>query len=374
MMCAAQGELFGEEISSWRSDSRQSLGLPKSSPIIVVGHQPEFFHPGILAKFIAGDLVAKRIEGKLVHLVVDHHVGSFDTIEFPEDLGDKLVVRELQLATLEHDIAMKDQHRVTPVIGAEPFTDAIYNAKGDNAAMQFAGATDVLMAQWAEVDHLIGSSELLQTRFGLHIVDEMHQNPDQCREMYNQAISNHPGCGISMLESDELPVWYGPHNARHGTLADGVHPRALLVTLLARVILGDLFVHGTGGVLYDRIMEQWIADWLGITPCPATLATATLRLPLQQQTIEDARKQYFSPEGELQTRDQYLASIERAPYKSSTKSEQFKAMHDWLASLNVRPDQTHYRVAQRVASRRDWAFPLYPVEMLDQLRDAIKRS
>ena len=60
------------------------MGLPEHVKIIVVGHQPEFFHPGVLAKFIAGDLVAQKLKGVLVHLVVDHLTGSCNTIEIPE--------------------------------------------------------------------------------------------------------------------------------------------------------------------------------------------------------------------------------------------------------------------------------------------------
>jgi hypothetical protein len=369
---AAKGDIFGKNVKAWRSECRKSLGLPEHKKIIVVGHQPEFFHPGILAKFIAGDLVAQKLNGVLVHLVVDHHTGSCNTIEIPERHGGQLVAKDTQLATLDHDIAMKDQKRVTPSHDVEPFTSALIKAKGDNAAIQFASATDTLMSPWVKVDHLIGSSELLQTEFGMQLIKEMYRNPNRCRETYNHAVSSHPDCGIALLSKDEFPVWYGNRNERFGTPTDSVQPRALVLTLLARVVLGDLFIHGTGGMSYDKMMEQWVSSWLEVAPCPATMATATLHLPLHQQTIDDARKQYFSPGGESQTRDQFLSSIDRAPYKSSTKSAQFQAMHDWLASLNSRPDETQFRVSQRIASRRDWAFPLYPVEMLDQLRDAIK--
>jgi hypothetical protein len=348
------------------------MGLPEHVQLVVVGHQPEFFHPGILAKFIAGDVVAQKIGGELVHLVVDHHVGSFNTIEIPERQGNRLVIQDMHLALLDHEIAMKYQKRVVPTEGMDPIAEALINATGNNAAMQFASATDALMSSWATVDHLVGSSELLQTEFGFNIIEEMYKDPDRCRETYNNAVANYPDCGITMLANDELPMWHGMRNASHGTLEEGVQPRALLLTLLARVILGDLFVHGTGGMSYDRIMEHWVSSWLGITPCPATMATATLRLPLQQQTIEDARKQYFSPFGESQKREQFLDSIEGAPHKSLLRHEQFQALHDWLASLNSRPDEAQYRDSERIANRRDWAFPLYPDEMLDQLHKAIK--
>jgi hypothetical protein len=372
IVCAAQGDVFDKDLSEWHRETRISIGLPVEAQLIVVGHQPEFFHPGILAKFIAGDIVAQKSGGDLVHLVVDHHVGTSNSIAFPERLGEKLVIRDVLLTTFDEEIAMKDQDRVTPVDGIDPFAEALINAKGDNAAMQVASATDILMSPWANVDHLIGSTALLQTAFGLRVIEEMHRDPDRCRETYNEAVANHPDCVIPMLSNDELPVWYGNRNSRFGSPNDSVQPRALLLTLLARVSLGDLFIHGTGGMLYDKIMEQWVSSWLGITPCPATLATATMHLDLQQQTIEDARSQYFSPDGETQKRDQFLDSIDRSPYKSSTRQEQFQAMHDWLSSINDRPDESQFRNAERIASRRDWAFSLYPDEMLDALREAIK--
>ena len=371
MAAAAQGEVFGQDITTWRNESRRSLELPVDIPIVIVGHQPEFFHPGILAKFIAGEQAANNIGGELVHLVVDHHAGVFNKIEFPEQLEEGLSVQESRLANLDVEIAMKSQERVTPPSNVHPFTDALTNAEGTNAAMQFASATDALMSPWATVDHLLGATSLLKTEFGLRVIEEMQIDPDRCRTTYNDAVSKHPRCSIASLAKDELPLWFGNRNKRFGSMDEEMHPRALLLTLLARVSIGDLFVHGTGGIAYDQIMEQWVSSWLGITPCPATMATATVQMKFQQQSIEDARKQYFSPEGESGKRKQFLDSIDNAPYRSSARREQFNALHEWLSSMRTRPVESQYRTTERIAARRDWAFPLYPDETLNQLRDAI---
>ncbi|MEE2912966.1 MAG: hypothetical protein VX436_04085 [Planctomycetota bacterium] len=371
MVRAPRGKIFGKDILQWRNETRSSLGISEDVPVIIAGHQPEFFHPGILAKFIAGDIVARDVGGELVHLVVDHCMGSLNPIEIPTMQGDQIEVIKFELSALVEQVIMKDQKRVVLPRDIEPFATALFNASGDNAAIQIGNATDALMSPWASVDHLIGSSELLQTEFGLRVIEEMRNDPSRCRESYNHAVSRHKNCGISLLLNDELPVWYGKHNANFGGLNDSIQPRALLLTLLARVSIGDLFVHGTGGMLYDTIMEQWAFDWLDIVPCKAVMATATLRMPLKEQTIEDARRQYFSPDGELEKKDQYIKSIDRAPYKSSERRKQFQAMHNWLSSLNTRPDEARYRIAHRIASRRDWSFPLYPYLMLDQLREVI---
>lgn len=56
--------------------------------------------------------------------------------------------------------------------------------------------------------------------------------------------------------------------------------RALTTTLFARVVLGDLFVHGIGGAKYDEMTDRIIARFFGLVPPPFLMATATLRLPL----------------------------------------------------------------------------------------------
>ena len=56
--------------------------------------------------------------------------------------------------------------------------------------------------------------------------------------------------------------------------------RALTTTLFARIVLGDLFVHGIGGAKYDEMTDRIIAQFYGLAPPPFLMATATLRLPL----------------------------------------------------------------------------------------------
>jgi hypothetical protein len=59
-----------------------------------------------------------------------------------------------------------------------------------------------------------------------------------------------------------------------------VRPRALTNTWYARLVLGDLFVHGIGGAKYDEVTDRIIAELFGITPPAYLTVTATLRLPV----------------------------------------------------------------------------------------------
>jgi hypothetical protein len=59
-----------------------------------------------------------------------------------------------------------------------------------------------------------------------------------------------------------------------------IRPRALTLTLWARLLVCDLFVHGIGGAKYDRINDGIFHRYYGCEPPPYACVSATLRLPL----------------------------------------------------------------------------------------------
>lgn len=59
-----------------------------------------------------------------------------------------------------------------------------------------------------------------------------------------------------------------------------VRPRALTLTLWARLLACDLFVHGIGGAKYDRITDRIFRLYYGCEPPPLACVSATLCLPL----------------------------------------------------------------------------------------------
>lgn len=366
-----QGELLGRSLSSWRKSAKQSLGLPVDMPIVIVGHQPTFFHPGILAKFIAGHHVAAQIGGALTFLVVDHQMGITGNIDIPVQVDEDLTIREVRVGILDAGIAIKDQDRVEVSEVLEPMSSALEHAHGENAAMQYAHAIKTLMAPWATVHHVVAGCDLLATELGKAILQEMNRNPQHCINTYNEAVSHYPDCDIPKLHPKELPLWQGKYNQRVEITNGDLRPRALLLTLLARLSIGDLFIHGTGGAAYDKIMERWVQRWLSVVPCPTTMVTATIMLSPQQQTIDEARRDYFSPKGETGTKNKLVDSIEMAPYRSSIRHHRYQAMHTWLSTIGTYPDAQSFRRTKHITDRRDWAFPLYPDALLHQLSDAI---
>src|SRR6185369_7328775 len=70
-----------------------------------------------------------------------------------------------------------------------------------------------------------------------------------------------------------------------------IRPRALITTMYARLVLGDLFVHGIGGAKYDELTDLIIRRFFGVEPPAYVTATATFRLPIERPNVslEDVR-------------------------------------------------------------------------------------
>jgi hypothetical protein len=59
-----------------------------------------------------------------------------------------------------------------------------------------------------------------------------------------------------------------------------LRPRGLGLAAFARLLLGDVFVHGIGGAKYDEMTEDFVREFFGVELPPAVCVTATAYLPL----------------------------------------------------------------------------------------------
>ena len=68
--------------------------------------------------------------------------------------------------------------------------------------------------------------------------------------------------------------------------------RALITTLWARLVLGDVFLHGIGGAKYDQVTDAVIGRFFGLTPPGFLVLSATLLLPILRQHLrgDEARR------------------------------------------------------------------------------------
>lgn len=75
------------------------------------------------------------------------------------------------------------------------------------------------------------------------------------------------------------------HSAIH------LRPRALTLTLYARLFLADFFLHGIGGGKYDQMTDLILYQWLGVDPPSYGVASATTHLPLSNPVPPSASVQ-----------------------------------------------------------------------------------
>jgi hypothetical protein len=97
----------------------------------------------------------------------------------------------------------------------------------------------------------------------------------------------------------DLPVtclkrWEAARSALAGLGAVAFHPRALTLTLWARMLLADLFIHGIGGAKYDRITDLLIRRYFGVAPPGIACASATLHLDLPTHDVSPQAERNLS--------------------------------------------------------------------------------
>jgi hypothetical protein len=96
-----------------------------------------------------------------------------------------------------------------------------------------------------------------------------------------------------------------------------IRSRALVTTLWARLVLGQVFIHGIGGAKYDQVTDLLIERFFRLPPPATTVISATLHLPVRRPATthetphavrEQLRQLLWQPERYLET----LGNVETA--------------------------------------------------------------
>jgi len=161
---------------------------------------------------------------------------------------------------------------------------------------------------------------------------------------------------IGVLEARHLRRWQTAQPALEAALSAGLRPRALTLTIWARLFLADLFIHGIGGAKYDRISDIFIRKYYEVEPPGIGCVSATLRLdlpahPVSEKDLRDARwrirdvrhnpQRYVNGDGkaaallaeraELLARSDYLRR--HSPRDRAGRRDVFERIHQVRAKL-----------------------------------------
>lgn len=409
--------------------ARSELGLPADGPIVMTGHQASWWHPGILAKFFACAAIAECSGMVPAWIVPDQDEQAFDTIETPVRRGASLAreaVRLIPPTPAATPVASLPAFDVAPPrLADEPACDSIEpglrrlaeavsrNREAPSAAGQIAGALADLMSPRVRRAPTVFATEFHKATYFRELVKRLGADADRATAIYNEAVSSEPHAHVAPLRRDdrqgryELPLWRitpnGPRRAVWSDeLADIPHaelaPKALLMTGFLRAACADLFIHGTGGGIYDRITETWLRDWLGVELAPALVVSATLTLPIGADTPDAAsvaqarwrahharhHPRELGRHDLQQRRDALVETIRRARDAAGDPADGFRALHDLLdeyrraerdrlEALERDAERLADRLGEReIADDRTWPFFLHPDESLDALDRAVR--
>lgn len=422
-----------ERLTGEQRAQRKEIGLPTDRPIVMTGHQPGFWHPGILSKYIAADAVASACDGASAAVIVDHDPGDPLTVHAVRDRDGRVSRSETTLggsvsgpvARLRPASKPASLHPPSPETGVisadrEALTRAVETlgrlGSEESVAVQSARANRELLKPWHRVDEFTVTDLARTEAFG-RFFDRCIDDTSACVQAYNRAVRAFPEAGVSELFAQnrehrwEIPFWLidaeaGRRPMYHEMVEQPLFdrsrlaPRALAMTACLRMAFCDLFVHGTGGASYDRITDKWMADWLGESLAPAVSITADVfrEIPVEgdrsitkeqrdeavwlaHSAAHDPRLAGDASAAEIKQR--YVEDVAALPYASDERRDRYLEMHRWLEgwrdahATQLVELERGAREAERgmelreLESRRDWPAILYPPAAIDDLASRI---
>jgi hypothetical protein len=423
---ADSGTAFlGRSIAQWRASTREELGIPRGR-VVGCGHQPEWWHPGIAAKFMWAAERATRDGAALAWLLIDTDVRDPAEVRVPVEtdgrwsavthrFGPKVAPGTVPAGRTAFDVRgfepAHGTHPALPCVGAglERMRHALAAARGaPDAVAQVTEAVRTCTPELGAPAATVRSSALLATGLGRAIVAHAERDPRACARAFNDALAAAPRAA-RRLEMDgpggpELPFWTPDSRGGRVRVTAGdlpalrargaaLWPRAFLTGLLARAVLFDRFVHGTGGDIYERAGDAFARAWLGIALPPFDVATATLRLgrsagPAQTGPRSgDRRVRWFDPaadgSGPSERKRTHLARIAAAPRASAERRAAYRAMLEDVAAqraadpAGIVPPAATPEVRARAAedavrNDRTWAIAFQPPEAVSRLQAAVR--
>ena len=439
----------------------------KGQGLLLAGHQPELFHPGVWIKNFALVGLARKHNAIPLNLVVDSDTAKSTQLHLPAgDHQERVPFDHMQgevpfeeRRVLDEQLFATLPERVEPLTKSWPFTPMLRDFWQDVKRQaqrtpllgeRLVAARRAWERRWGCHGFEVPLSELCRTEpfawFACHLLSQL----PRFHTIYNDAVhsfrrahdirsTSHP---VPDLARDgdwfETPFWiWGtgqarrhrlfarltdrsldlrsgndvamslahPHADPEHTTADWlslerqgikIRTRALTTTILARMLLGDTFLHGIGGGKYDELTDVLIQRFYGVWPPRYLVLSATLLLPLPAfpATLDGVRRLawerrdlWWNPDRHLPVDEASTLRkrewIERpcaTPTERRTRFLQLREITAQMRSLAQEPYELLGRSLtearqelseNQILQRRDYAFCLYPEAELREFLSGI---
>lgn len=329
-------------------------GEPEDA-IVMTGHQPELYHPGVWVKDFLMQRLSRQTGASAVDIVVDSD--SFDTLGITSPCVEPEVRRcSLHLAIGEPDRCFA----CTPGPAADEVdrfgqsaSEMLSTLPAPAVARHFEAFITELRAATQDAETLAETITFARRRYEASagtdylelpvthmtrtegwawFVADIALNAGRFAETYNSELAEYRritrtrssaqpfpdlSCDDELIE---LPLWALEDRKRStvfarnieagveliaagrvvATVTEGdeavsgvlssaalIAPKALVLTLFARVFACDLFIHGVGGGRYDRVTDGVCRRYYGVEPPHYAVASMTMYLPLAGPAVND---------------------------------------------------------------------------------------
>jgi hypothetical protein len=128
--------------------------------LIVTGHQPELFHPGVWVKNFAASALGRSCGGLALNLIVDNDIPKSASIRVPRVQGGRIGAVEVDFDRWQGEIPYEDW---------KVLDESMFATFGDRARQALAGAVadPLLDDYWPRVLRRRGETETVGLRFAL---------------------------------------------------------------------------------------------------------------------------------------------------------------------------------------------------------------
>lgn len=316
--------------------------------IFATGHQPDFHHPGILAKDLLIHRLSKELNGLPLHIIVD-------TDQFHINFTYPILVTKNQARLVNLSLGQKNSSIYNSVHITDGMKEMIsqelknclnslhefihidqYNyckskiieiLDGIENSQDIQNVSEKLRLEFLQENQIqipiIRVSELIQTKAFINMVQKIKNRQSEFVSKFNHHLHEYRKLHkikniaqpIPELGLEELPFWIlsqktetrEPLKANDDLTSHTILPRAITLTMFIRLFISDFFVHGTGGGRYEDVSNHLIQDFFEIQPSPYIVCSSTMRL--------STREKFEHIDFNLQELDTKLREIQYSPEK-----------------------------------------------------------
>lgn len=297
--------------------------------IVMAGHQPVIYHPGLLFKNEHLSCFARDNKALAINVIIDTDEGDAGKLVWPLRQADSLALKSDTLSSSDgvfasQQVVSADQTReLFQVMSGDLTTSGLQRAAETAAAVSslyqkladqpIAVANSLVRWHFENRAYLeVPLSHLLRIGVVREVLLSWVNDYERLVSTYNSTLeafrSDHkiknPANPFPNMRIDstsvEAPFWLVGSKDRsplvitraappHVESDSYIAPRGSIVTLLLRGFCADFFVHGKGGGKYDPFVDRFAEAYLGVSLPQFVVASSTrYAFPERLSEIEDA--------------------------------------------------------------------------------------